>query len=292
MKVKVMNVINNISQNEVEAGKLQESYEIDVDTGKAITLPGSFESVFRPDLINRVVKSSRANRRQAYGSRKHEGKRNPMSGMKHSVEWWGKGRGVARIMRITGMSRGAEDPRTRGGRRAHGPKVEKDWSSKANSKERNIARDSALSAAADIEMVKSRGHIVDDLEEFPIVLGKYTESGSEGKTEIDFETFSATCGTRKFLAIMNELGLGYDLTRAKNGRKIRAGKGKMRGRKYKTPKSILLVVSQKDGLSNAARNLPGVDVVSAKDLCAEDLAPGGDAGRLTVFTSEAINVLS
>ena len=292
MKIKVMNIVNNISQNEVEAGKLQESYDIDVDSGKAISLPESFNSSFRPDLINRVVKSSRANRRQAYGSRKHEGKKRPMSGMKHSVEWWGKGRGVARIMRITGMSRGAEDPRTRGGRRAHGPKVEKDWSSKSNSKERSIARDSALSASADIERVKSRGHIVDDLPDYPIVLGKYTESGEDGNNEIDFETFSTKCGTRKFLAIMNELGLGLDLQRAKNGRKIRAGKGKMRGRKYRTPKSMLLVVSQKDGLSKAARNLPGVDVVSAKDLSAEDLAPGGDPGRLTVFTREAIEVLN
>ncbi len=291
MKVKVMNVVNNVSQNEVEAGKLQETYEIDVAKGKSISLPDSFNSSFRPDLINQIVKSSRANRRQAYGSRKHRGKKRPMSGMKHSVEWHGKGTGVARIMRITGMSRGAEDPRTRGGRRAHGPKVEKDWSSKANSKEKSIARDSALSASADIERVKSRGHLVDDVDEYPIVLGKYTESTDDGDTEIDFETFSLSCGTRKFFAIMQELGLGTDLQRAKNGRKIRAGKGKMRGRRYKTPKSMLLVVSQKDGLSSAARNLPGVDVVSAKDLCAEDLAPGGDPGRLTVFTSEAIKVL-
>ena len=88
--------------------------------------------------------------------------------------------------------------------------------------------------------------------------------------------------------MMHGLGLGDDLDRAKNGRSIRAGKGKMRGRRRRTPKSVLLVVSQTGALSKAARNIPGVDVVAARDLCAEDLAPGGDIGRLTVWTKKAI----
>ena len=91
--------------------------------------------------------------------------------------------------------------------------------------------------------------------------------------------------------MMESIGLGDDLVRAKNGRNIRAGKGKMRGRRRRTPKSILLVVAQRDGLAKAARNIPGVDVAVAKDLCAEDLAPGGDAGRLTVWTKSAIEAL-
>ena len=90
---------------------------------------------------------------------------------------------------------------------------------------------------------------------------------------------------------MEGLGLSSDLERAKGGRNIRAGKGKMRGRRYRTPKSILVVVSNRDGLHKAARNVPGVDVVAAKDLSAEDLAPGGDAGRLTVWTKAAIEAL-
>ena len=91
--------------------------------------------------------------------------------------------------------------------------------------------------------------------------------------------------------MMEGLGLGSDLERSKQGRRIRAGKGTMRGRKYRTPKSVLLVVAQKGGLEKAARNLPGVDVVTAKDLCAEDLAPGGDMGRLTIWTKSAIEAL-
>ena len=94
------------------------------------------------------------------------------------------------------------------------------------------------------------------------------------------------------MAIFDELGLGDDLQRARNGRKIRAGKATMRGRVHKTPKSVLLVVKEKSGLAQAARNLPGVDVVAARDLNAEDLAPGGDVGRLTVFTKTALEELN
>ena len=107
----------------------------------------------------------------------------------------------------------------------------------------------------------------------------------------DIESIPLQYSTRKFVAMMEGLGVSADLERSKSGRTIRAGKGTMRGRKYRTPKSVLLVVAQKGGLDKAARNLPGVDVVTSKDLCAEDLAPGGDLGRLTVWTKSAIEAL-
>ena len=109
---------------------------------------------------------------------------------------------------------------------------------------------------------------------------------------LDIESFNHGSATRKVIAIFNELGLGEDLQRARDGRKVRAGKATMRGRVHKTPKSVLLVVKEKSGLAQAARNLPGVDVVAAKDLNAEDLAPGGDVGRLTVFTKSALEELN
>ena len=289
MKVAVHNIINNIEQDELDAGRLQEVYEIGVELGKKVSLPDSFSAEIRTDLVKLAVASARANRRQAYGSKPHGGKRKPMSGMKHSVEWWGRGRGVSRIMRRTGQRRGAQNPHTLGGRRAHGPKVEKDWSRKLNRNERRLARNSALAATTNIEMVSGRGHrFAEEISSLPIVLGDYSENGEK----IDIEAFNLNGGTRKVNAIFEALGLGDDLRRARNGRKIRAGKATMRGRVHKTPKSILLVVANKDGLAKAARNLPGVDVVAAKDLSAEHLAPGGDLGRLTVFTKTAVEALS
>ena len=286
MKVKTYELSNTIEVEELEAGIIID-YSIEAEDGKNVTLPSAFEASYRPDLIRRAVHSSRANRRQSYGHREHGGKRAPQPGMKHSVEWWGKGRGVSRIMRKTGARTGAQNPHTRGGRRAHGPMVQKEWSQKLNTKEANAARDSAIAASADAEMVSARGHRFSDNVRFPIVIGGYSEDGED----FDVESLPLEKATKKFIAMMESIGVGDDLVRANNGRNIRAGKGKMRGRRRRTPRSILLVVAQRDALAKAARNVPGVDVAIAKDLCAEDLAPGGDAGRLTVWTKSAIEAL-
>ncbi len=291
MKVKAYDLVNSVEQEELDAGLLAESFSVEAKQGKAITLPDAFLSEVRTDLIRSAVHSSRANRRQAYGHREHDGKKAPQPGMKHSVEWWGKGRGVSRIMRKTGQRTGAQNPHTRGGRRAHGPKVDKDWSQKLNSKQRASARDSAIAATADPSMVSARGHRFAEGTNFPIVIDNYVESREGSDEKYDVESLPLQYSTRKFVAMMEGMGLGEDLRRAKDGTSIRAGKGTMRGRKTRTPKSVLLVVSSKEGLHKAASNVPGVDVVVAKDLCAEDLAPGGDPGRLTVWTKTAIEAL-
>ena len=288
MKATSYSLNNEISQIEVDAGLLSETYEVSAENGSKVDLPESFSSDIREDMVRDAVHSSRANRRQPYGHRTHDGKKAPQAGMKHSVEWWGKGRGVSRIMRKTGQRTAAQNPHTRGGRRAHGPLVEKDWSMKFNTKQKRIARDSAIAATCNAEIVASRGHRFDESLRFPIIIDKYTEVKDGQSDAHDPESIPLVYATRKFVAMMQGLGLGDDLDRAKNGRSIRAGKGKMRGRRRRTPKSVLLVVSQTGALSKAARNVPGVDVVAARDLCAEDLAPGGDIGRLTVWTKKAI----
>ena len=291
MKTKAYNLVNSVVQEELDAGLLAESFAVEAKDGKAITLPEAFSSEVRPDIIRSAVHASRANRRQSYGHREHDGKRAPQPGMKHSVEWWGKGRGVSRIMRKTGQKTGAQNPHTRGGRRAHGPKVDKDWSQKLNSKTRTVARNSAIAASCDSELVSSRGHRFEEGTRFPIIIDDYVESRDGTDEKYEIETIPLQYSTRKFAAMMDALGLADDLDRSKQGRTIRAGKGTMRGRKYRTPRSVLLVVAQKGGLDKAARNVPGVDVVTAKDLSAEDLAPGGDPGRLTVWTKAAIGAL-
>ena len=291
MKTKAYNLINSVVQDEMDAGLLAETYAVEAKDGKAVNLPKPFFSQVREDIVRSAVHASRANRRQSYGHREHEGKKSPQPGMKHSVEWWGKGRGVSRIMRKTGQRTGAQNPHTRGGRRAHGPKVDKIWSQKLNSKERRPARGSAIAATCDPQAVSSRGHRFEADIRFPIIIDEYVESRNGSDEKYDIESIPQQYSTRKFVAMMEGLGLSDDLERSKNGRTIRAGKGTMRGRKYRTPRSVLLVVAQKGGLDRAARNLPGVDVVTAKDLCAEDLAPGGDLGRLTIWTKSAVEAL-
>ena len=291
MKTKAYNLMNSVVQEELDAGLLAESYAVEAKDGKAITLPEVFSSEVRPDIIRSAVHASRANRRQSYGHREHDGKRAPQPGMKHSVEWWGKGRGVSRIMRKTGQRTGAQNPHTRGGRRAHGPKVDKDWSQKLNLKTRTVARNAAIAASCDSDLVSSRGHRFEEGTRFPIIIDDYVESRGGTDEKYEIESIPLQYSTRKFVAMMRALGLADDLDRSKQGRTIRAGKGTMRSRKYRTPRSVLLVVAQKGGLDKAARNVPGADVVTAKDLSAEDLAPGGDPGRLTVWTKAAIETL-
>jgi len=87
-----------------------------------------------------------------------------------------------------------------------------------------------------------------------------------------------------------KLGLTDELERAEK-KKIRAGKGKSRGRPYKKRKGPLFVVSGDCPLLKGAKNIPGIDVVEIKKLNAKLLAPGGDPARLTIFTQKALKIL-
>ena len=82
-----------------------------------------------------------------------------------------------------------------------------------------------------------------------------------------------------------------DITRVRNSRKVRAGKGKHRGRKMKQAVGPLIVVVDGKGLADAACNVPGVQVTSVANLNTEMLAPGTHPGRLTLWTNSAIETL-
>jgi large subunit ribosomal protein L4e len=53
----------------------------------------------------------------------------------------------------------------------------------------------------------------------------------------------------------------------------------------------LLVITKNEGVAEAARNLPGIEVASVENLNAELLAPGTHPGRLTVWTTSAFEKL-
>ena len=67
-------------------------------------------------------------------------------------------------------------------------------------------------------------------------------------------------------------------------KEVRAGKGKMRGRKYKSNAGMLLVIGDKE-----TKKIKGIDVRTVKDLSVTDLAANG--ARLTLYTEDAINDL-
>jgi large subunit ribosomal protein L4e len=92
--------------------------------------------------------------------------------------------------------------------------------------------------------------------------------------------------TREVKDLFVKLGIWPDVMRA-DRKKIRAGRGKTRGRKRKVGKGPMLVISEDLGLIKAAGNLPGVDIVKVEDLNAELLAPGTHPGRLVVWSKSA-----
>jgi large subunit ribosomal protein L4e len=244
-------------------------YGIDGKSQKKIDLPKVFHEDVRTDLIRRAVTASQANRRQPYGP-------NTGSGMSHASSTWGKGRGVSRVQRMSQGRTGVESPGNVGGRRAHPPRPEKDWSKKVNKKERRRARNSALSATAEPEMIIQRGHKFKKKMTVPLIVEKSFE---------EIET------TKKALRTLKRLGVMDDLERAKAGTHVRAGRGTMRGRRYKSPKSLLIIVEDTEKTRRGFGNLTGVDVTTPNLLNPEILAPGGMPGRLTVISEGALKQL-
>ncbi|HLB69528.1 MAG: 50S ribosomal protein L4 [Candidatus Methanoperedens sp.] len=222
-----------------------------------------FDEAYRPDLIKKAVLASQANRQQPYGPHMY-------AGMRTSAEGWGPGRGVSRVARLKNSSKAARIPQAVKGREAHPPKPETDRSEKINDKERNKAIKSAIAATANEKLVKDRGHNFS--ARLPIIA---------------VDELAALSKTKDVRSFMEAFHVWDDVLRAKE-KTIRAGKGKLRGRKYKRSKSILIVSTEDKGLFRAARNLPGVDIVTPENLNAELLAPGTSAGRLTIYTESAI----
>ncbi|MEJ2126024.1 MAG: 50S ribosomal protein L4 [Candidatus Bathyarchaeota archaeon] len=231
-----------------------------------LNLPQIFNTPSRPDVIKRAVVTIQSHKYQPQG-------RDPMAGKKNTAESRHAGLGISRVPRLKERGqRAAFAPGTVGGREAHPPESRKKIKKKLPKKEMNLALRSAVAATGSKETVSARGHMVDDVPDFPLVVSD--EIQSLKKTQEVEETLS-------------NLGVWADIFRVKESRKIRAGKGKMRGRKMKQAIGPLLVITKNDGVAEAARNLPGLDVVSVANLNAELLAPGTHMGRLTVWTSSA-----
>ena len=159
------------------------------------------------------------------------------------------------------------------GRAAHPPKAETDRGLDMNDKERKLAVRSAIAATADAELVGERGHRFDEDLALPLVVS---------------DEFEDLVKTRDVVSFLEAVGVDGDVERADEGRGVRAGRGTTRGRKTQEPKSLLFVTSSAAGPSKAARNLAGADVATAANVGAEDLAPGGHPGRLTVWTESAV----
>src|SRR6056297_2244485 len=204
-------------------------YGLDGADADEVDLPSIFETPLRPDLVRRAVLAAQANRKQQHGS-------DPFAGLRTPAESFGSGRGMAHVPRQEG--RGRRVPQTIKGRKAHPPKAEKDWTESINKKEKKLAVRSAIAATTDAELVAERGHEFDDDAEIPVVVS---------------DEFEDLHKTQEVVEFLEAAGLADDIERADEGRSVRSGQGKARGRKYKTPTSILFVTSSAVVTSAPAR---------------------------------------
>jgi len=234
-----------------------------------IKLPSVFNTSFRPDVIKKAVVAIQTHRIQPQG-------RDVMAGKRTTARSWGVGHGMARIPRLRESRRAALAPGTVGGRKAHPPVIVKKIRKKIPKKEKRLALFSAIAATGLKEIVAERGHIVDDVPELPLIVTD------------DIQNLKRT---KEVQEALTTLGVWPDVYRVKESIKIRAGKGKMRGRRKKMAVGPLIVISENGGIMESARNLPGVDVSYVKDLNPEILAPGTHPGRLTVWAKSSIEEL-
>lgn len=238
------------------------------------TLPAVMTAPLRPDIVQFVHTNMNKNKRQAYAVAIRAGKQ-------VSASSWGTGRAVARIPRVGGggtsrSGQGAFGNMCRGGRMFAPTKTWRKWHKKININQKRYAVASALAASAVPALVTARGHAIDEVPEVPLVLDSSIESSTK------------TSAAKDVLAAVGALD---DVDKAGNSKKIRAGKGKMRNRRYTMRRGPLVIYAENDGIERAFRNLPGVELCCVSRLNLLQLAPGGHMGRFCVWSQAALEAL-
>jgi len=243
------------------------------DQGEAsgsVTLPAVFKASIRPDVVNFVHTNIAKNARQAYSVNKE-------AGHQTSAESWGTGRAVARIPRVRGggthrSGQGAFGNMCRSGRMFAPTKTFRKWHRAINQDQRRFAVCSALAASALPALVMARGHKIDKINEVPLVCNDGIESITKTKNAVD---------------LLERLGAYEDVEKCADSKKIRAGKGKLRNRRFTMRRGPLIIYNEDHGIKQAFRNLPGVEVLNVDRLNLLKLAPGGHLGRFCVWSQSA-----
>ena len=210
-------------------------------------LAGVFLAPIRNDVVTFVHTNMRKNQRQAYAVAY-------ASGEQTSAMSWGTGRAVARIPRVGGggsgrSGQGAFGNMCRKGRMFAPTKIWRRWHRKVNVAQRRYAVASALAASAVPALVMARGHKIDAVPEIPLVV----------RGAADLKKTSAA------VALLKGVGALDDVARVVDSKKLRAGRGKMRNRRYVQRRGPLVIYGDEDGETERAfRNIAGVDLVHSE----------------------------
>ncbi|XP_037091801.1 60S ribosomal protein L4-A-like isoform X2 [Pollicipes pollicipes] len=243
-------------------------------TGGTISLPAVFRAPIRPDVVNFVHQNMSKNARQPYCVSR-------LAGHQTSAESWGTGRAVARIPRVRGggthrSGQGAFGNMCRGGRRFAPTKQWRRWHRKISVNMKRYAICSAVAASGVPGLVMSKGHMIQETSEVPLVVSDKVQ---------EFTT------TKQAVSFLRSTNSWPDIQKVYKSQRTRAGKGKLRNRRRVQRKGPIVVFAKDQGLSLAFRNIPGIDTINVDCLNLLKLAPGGHVGRFCIWTESAFKQL-
>ncbi|XP_014236195.1 60S ribosomal protein L4-like [Trichogramma pretiosum] len=244
------------------------------ESPKTISLPAIFKAPIRPDVVNFIHQQVSMNHRQPYAVSKE-------AGHQTSAESWGTGRAVARIPRVRGggthrSGQGAFGNMCRGGRMFAPTKPWRRWHRRVNVNQKRFAVVSAVAASGVPALVMSKGHLVQEVPEFPLVVSDKVQGLQK---------------TKEAVAFLRQVKAWSDIKKVVQSQRLRAGVGKMRNRRHVQRRGPLIIYGNDGGISRAFRNIPGVDVMNVKNLNLLKLAPGGHVGRFIIWTESAFEQL-
>jgi len=246
--------------------------ELDGSNQNAIDLQTVFKTPYRPEVIQKVY-----NNLNSYSFQKQG--RYPAAGQMVSAESRNTGLGIARLARAKGegfprAGQAAGVAGVRHGRLAHPPVSWKNIYKKVNKKEKLLALCSAIAATANADLIRKRGHLLNNSIQLPIVVSNEIESVTKSK---DLEK------------IIMKLGFEDDLKRT-YARRIKSVHKNSTNRR--SALSVLIIVSNDANIGRLNNSLPGIAVKTVKSVSVLDLAPGSKPARLTIFSENAIKELN
>jgi len=252
-------------------------YKFDAPSEKTGTLPlpQVLASPLRPDLVRYIHMNVSKNKRQPVGV-------TAVAGYETAGSSWGTGRAVARVPRAPGggthrSGQGVFGNMCRGGGMFSPLKTWRRWCRKVNVTEKRHAVATCLAASCLPPLVMARGHRIGGVSELPAVVSDGMESIQKTKEAVE---------------LLKGLGCEEELKRVTDSKKIRAGKGKARNRRYTMRLGPLVVYNEDNGIVKAMRNIPGVETACVTRLNLLRLAPGGQFGRFVIWTESAFKKLS
>lgn len=145
-----------------------------------------------------------------------------------------------------------------------------------NRNQRRYAVVSAIAASGVPALVMSKGHVVEQVPEFPLVVSNKLQEVSKTKEAVQFLQ-----GVRAW----------EDIEKVRRSRRFRAGIGKMRNRRRVNKLGPVVIYAKDSGLTRAFRNIPGIETINVEKLNLLRLAPGGHVGRFVIWTESAFRRL-